>query len=317
MKARKVVAFDLDGTLFNSRSVSFDAIRVGFERFWADYGVKGPVLSWDRVKRNIGLPSYEFYADLLPEGYKENWKILHRYVSEAEQRHLAEGRGRTFHGVHATLDRLLELGFELRCLSNASKRYFDAIMDECNLRRFFSKMMWLGEDLAHSKTDILARWAREVGKENILYVGDRLGDVRSAHAAGIDVVAVSYGYGERDELGEAEAVIDQFPDLLRNLTPHARTVFRWASGIIDAHTEKNRDFLVGISGGNVSECHALAEEIEHELYLRGQKASVIDFAECLNSRKRKSGEGTIVLACGYSPGDVSSDVAVDYIVKSG
>ena len=214
----KAVAFDMDGTLFNSFSVSYDAIREGFESFWAELGEEGPIPAWDKVKRLIGLPSYEFYPAALPESHREHWRLLHRLVGDAERRRLADGKGRCFDGVHETLDALGERGYVLCCLTNASRRYLDAVLDGCDLRKHFRELCHLGEDPSRDKVDVLREWAAGFGgRDRIVYVGDRKADIEAAHAAGIRAVGVTWGYGSPGELAEAEAVIDRMPDLLRVL----------------------------------------------------------------------------------------------------
>ncbi len=214
----KAIIFDMDGTLFNSFSVSYDAIREGYELFWKEIGVDGPTPSWQEVKRLIGLPTHEFYPAALPEEHRDKWGILSRYVGRAERRRLAEGEGRTFDGVHEALAELQERGFVLGCLSNASRRYFDAVMDECNLRKYFRKLRHIGEFYNIQKSDVLREWSAEFGGSgHLLYVGDRRGDIEAAHDAGVRAVGVTWGYGVPEELAGAEAVIDsmtELPDLV-------------------------------------------------------------------------------------------------------
>jgi len=211
----RAICFDMDGTLFNSFSVSYDAIREGFEAFWREIGENGPVPQWSSVRRLIGLPSHEFYPAVLPDSHHSHWKRLHRLVGSAERRRLGAGRGRTFDGVHDTLGELKERGYTLGCLSNASKRYFDAVLDSCDLRKYFSLFRHIGEDPTATKSQVLREWSDEFGgKEGIIYVGDRGGDVEAAREAGVRVVAVTWGYGSPEELARADAVINRMADLI-------------------------------------------------------------------------------------------------------
>ena len=209
------VAFDLDGTLFDSCSVSKSAMREGFKAFWTELGEDGPVPSWDDIRQFIGLPSYGFFPALLPDSHKENWRLLHKHIGLCEKKRLQEGRGLTFDGVHETLQELLKSGYFLGCLSNASEIYFDSVLDGCRLRGYFDVLVCIGEKPAIRKTDVLAEWADGLGgTTNLLYVGDRLADVEAAHEAGLRAVGVTFGYGSREELLAADAVIDRMKDLL-------------------------------------------------------------------------------------------------------
>ncbi|MCX8034655.1 MAG: HAD hydrolase-like protein, partial [Thermodesulfovibrio sp.] len=55
----------------------------------------------------------------------------------------------------------------------------------------------------------------KIKKENALIVGDSNLDIEAGKAAGIKVVAVTYGYRERKLLKDADFIIDRFEDLIR------------------------------------------------------------------------------------------------------
>jgi len=211
----KLIGFDMDGTLFDSFSVSFDALREGFEAFWEEMGEDGPIPSWETLKNLIGLPSYEFFPSALPESHKDHWELLHKHIGNAEKQRLSEGRGKCFDGVHETLGELASRGYILACLTNASRRYFDAVLDGCELRGFFREMSYLGEDMYRSKTDVLSSWSIEYGGgETLIYIGDRRGDIEAAHGAGVRAIGVTWGYGASKELAPADRVIDRVTELL-------------------------------------------------------------------------------------------------------
>jgi phosphoglycolate phosphatase len=215
LKGIKGISFDLDGTLFDSCSVSKMAIKEGFDAFWEEIGEKGPVPSWEEIVEHIGLPSYGFFPALLPEKYKHLWRDLHGHVGRCERDRLSQGRGITFEGVHETLKQLKDKGFILGCLSNASRVYFDAVLDGCRLRDYFAKLACIGERPDLTKADILKEWADEAGgKDKLIYVGDRCGDIEAAHKTGLKAVGVSFGYGNKDELSGADVIIEKMEELI-------------------------------------------------------------------------------------------------------
>lgn len=171
------VAFDLDGTLFDSCSVSKIALSEGFKSFWEEIGEKGPVPSWDEACRHIGLPSYGFFPALLPESHKHHWKSLHRHVGQCEKMFLEKGQGLTFEGVHDTLRVLKETGYFLGCLSNASKVYFDSVLDCCELRSYFDKLVCIGESRELRKADILKNGRLNSGGKIIWYMWEIAGQM--------------------------------------------------------------------------------------------------------------------------------------------
>lgn len=208
------VAFDLDGTLFDSRSISQASLYEGLKAFWEELGEEGPSPNWETARGLIGLPSYEFFPALLPESHKRLWRLLHSHIGRCESGRLREGRGLTFDGVHETLSELRKSGYFLGCLSNASSRYFNDVLDWCDLRKYFLKLNYLGENPEVGKEDILREWSADLGgADKLVYVGDRMTDIRAARMAGVGSVAVSFGYGTYDELKGADMIIVRMSDL--------------------------------------------------------------------------------------------------------
>lgn len=211
----KGVAFDLDGTLFDSSSVSREALEEGFRIFWEEMGESGRVPSWEEAAGLIGLPSSAFYPAILPAPYRDEWRRLNGLVAEAEIVRLQAGEGRTYEGVQETLEALKARKYWLGCLSNATKPYFDAVLDYCGLRVYFAETVWLGEENRPTKMSVLSEWDNRLGGGGVLvYVGDRGADVEAGHAAGLPVVGVRYGFGTPDELDNADLTIGSLPHIL-------------------------------------------------------------------------------------------------------
>jgi dTMP kinase len=76
----------------------------------------------------------------------------------------------------------------------------EKILDHFGLAKFFNAVAGTGElDRDGGKSAQIARVLPENGRRAVL-VGDSPYDVRSAHESGIDCIAVSYGYGTKEEL---------------------------------------------------------------------------------------------------------------------
>ncbi len=286
----------MDGTIFNSFTVSYDAIREGFEKFWAEVGVEGPVPPWDEVKKLIGLPSYEFYPAVLPEEYRDRWELLHKRVGDAETRRLRDGSGRTFDGVDETLSELADRGYKLLCLTNASERYFDAVMDGCSLRGYFEEIIGLGAIYSKNKVDVLREWVIEYGgTESIIYVGDRKADIDAARAAGIGSIGVTWGYGSPEELSQADVVIDLMIHLLDCLTPMDRKVCRSVREILELKDTFEEPFIVNISNTGKLNTQDLIYRVAEELGKYGLTVKVSKKDEVQDIRMTELDPETLIL----------------------
>jgi phosphoglycolate phosphatase len=96
--------------------------------------------------------------------------------------------------------------------------FAERILEHFDLARHFDLVVGSHLDGTHvEKAEIVATALAGVAgilPENVVMVGDRMHDVHGARANGIDAIAVTYGYGTREELsaaspaGFAESVVE-------------------------------------------------------------------------------------------------------------
>lgn len=127
-----------------------------------------------------------------------------------------------FPGVVETLDELAQNRARLGVCTNKPIGLTRPLFDALDMTRFFPAILG-GDSLDVRKPDPkhLLETVRIAGGDpaRSVMVGDSAADVDAAKAAGIPVVAVTFGYSATpvDRLG-ADIVIDQFEDL-RNILP--------------------------------------------------------------------------------------------------
>jgi phosphoglycolate phosphatase len=204
-----LVIFDLDGTLLDSvpdLAAAVDAMLV--RRGSAAAGV-------ERVKVWVGNGSQVLVrralAGCLDHSGVDNAEAdeAHRYFLQA---YAGEHRlTRVYPGVKPLLDWLQQQGVLMAVATNKPERFVAPLLDEKGLDGYFR---WLvgGDTLPAQKPNPLALyWIMQragVTAQDTLFVGDSRNDVLAARAAGVKVVAVSYGYNH------GEPIAAQNPDLL-------------------------------------------------------------------------------------------------------
>ena len=114
--------------------------------------------------------------------------------------------GRTLAWLVAELKRR---GYRLAVASAKPTFYVTQIMDHFNLSRYFEVIA--GTDLNGPKVtksqvieEALERMSLSDHRDQVIMVGDREHDILGARRCGIQCVAVSYGYGSREELEKAQ-----------------------------------------------------------------------------------------------------------------
>lgn len=211
----EAVAFDMDGTLLNSGLFGVQAISAAFAELIAAGRLPGlqTAPGGDLIKAQIGKPPAEFYRDLLPPGLQHHDHLLHETVIVHERHLLLDGTGRLFDGTAEVLRELHRRGHDLLLVSNCSQEYMDTVLDVFGLRGLFVFTAAAGRSTALSKRGELHRGLRRAGSLAAVMVGDRVHDGDAARACGAWFVGCTYGYGRREELAGADALIADIREL--------------------------------------------------------------------------------------------------------
>ncbi|MEY2342301.1 phosphoglycolate phosphatase [Acidithiobacillus sp. IBUN Pt1247-S3] len=122
-------------------------------------------------------------------------------------------------GVEEALQELHAQGRKLVCITNKAGQFTEPLLERLGLCNYFDLVL-SGDSLPRKKPDPLplTHAAAHFGlsPERGLLVGDSINDTQAARAAGMPVVAVSYGYRGDMPLADlaADVVIDTLPQLL-------------------------------------------------------------------------------------------------------
>ena len=208
--------FDLDGTLTHSH----DGIIRCINHALMDAGL--PSRSDAELRPFLGPPLRESFATLLETSDPVQ---VERAMSAYRARFEAVGmfENTVCPGILDALDALASAGLHLHVVTAKPAIYARRILEHFTLAGFFEGVF--GPELAsrgYTKTSLIkdALKATGVAAPSTAMIGDRGEDVIGARTNGVYSVAVSWGYGDPDEL-EAAA-----PDCV--VHSPAELVSRWA-----------------------------------------------------------------------------------------
>jgi phosphoglycolate phosphatase len=209
------VVFDLDGTLVDSAPDLCTAANRMLER-----SGRRP-LALDEVKMMVGdgaakLVERAFAAtgEPLPDG--DALAAQHALFLEFYDGHGAIDTT-PYPGALAMLERLRAAGCRMGVCTNKPQRPTEQILDGLGLAPFFAAV--LGGDVLETRKpdgaplrEVLRRLSADPA--GAVMVGDSINDVATARAAGVPVIAVTFGYPRMPvaELG-ADLLIDSFDEL--------------------------------------------------------------------------------------------------------
>ncbi len=210
----KAVAFDLDGTLLDTLA---DITEAG-NRMLEDLG---RARVDERVVRGfIGNGIAQLTKRLLT-GQMNGEPPLALFAEGFAhfQRHYDQTltlTSKPYPRVVKSLDRLIELGLPLACVTNKPESYTLRLLDATGLLQSFTLVL-SGDSLPLKKPDPLpflhcAEQFR-VRPAELLVIGDSANDVLAARAAGCPVFCVPYGYTDRDVRDlNCDAIVEHLGD---------------------------------------------------------------------------------------------------------
>jgi phosphoglycolate phosphatase len=208
----RAILFDLDGTLVDSLT----DIAASLQHVLASLGL--PTHSLEAVRGFVGEGARHLVQSALPPGSTEADvdRALALY-KERYRTHLVVAT-RPYEGLPALLASLVRRDVALGVVTNKPHAPAEELVARLFAPRSFGVVVGDRPGRAR-KPDaapaLEAAAALGVPPERCLFVGDTAIDVRTAHAAGMTSVGVTWGLRDRDELDEARAhhVVTSVPEL--------------------------------------------------------------------------------------------------------
>jgi phosphoglycolate phosphatase len=206
-RVKKLVIFDLDGTILNTLEDLCDATNYALAQF--GFGVR----TLDEVRLFVGNGIGKLIERAVPNGTDAKTteavlKVFKEYYGEH-----CEDKTVAYEGVMEMLEELRAAGIKTAVVSNKAdfavqklcEKYFDGMFDDCVGERSGVPRK-PAPDSVYGILDKLG-----VAAEDAVYVGDSDVDIATARNAGLDEILVSWGFRGREFLLEhgAKVVVDE------------------------------------------------------------------------------------------------------------
>lgn len=205
MKHKKIIIFDFDGTIADSLHIVVKIInhlseKYGYRKMTPGREEEFRGKSFQEAVRDAGLISFR-----LP------------FIIRAGKIELAKRMDQVqpFRGMPSTLKALHDNGFQLGIITSNSQPNVREFLDRHDMLNMFD-FIYTSSMLGKKK--LLNRAMKTYGlKPNqVIYVGDETRDIEAAKQAGVECIAVSWGYNSKPILEEYQ------PHYLLD-TPHQLT----------------------------------------------------------------------------------------------
>lgn len=200
---RKLIIFDLDGTLYKTEEVSVPALKEAFSQF-------NIMVSKETILNQFGEPTDQIIENLVPEEKSDMKDQVKKAIIEKESEFIPV-KATLYDGVEKFLSTLTDHGHKLAICSNGRYDYIERVLETTSIMKYFSSIKSYTED--KSKADRIKELLLEFPVEDAMMVGDRYHDIEAAANAGVKSVGALYGYGG-EEAKKADFVIKEPEDLL-------------------------------------------------------------------------------------------------------
>ena len=201
---RKMILFDLDGTLWEASDSVSDSWNVVMEQLGLPERMSG-----DWMRRLMGLTMDGIAEAFMPNYPYERRKEVMDRLTDYENRYLAEKGGTLFPRLEEVL-KTLSVDYDLAVVSNCQGGYIEAFYEAHGVGKYFVDLECFGytnQPKAYNIRHLLERH----GNPPAIYVGDTQKDCDAAEEAGVPFVHASYGYGTIDHVVPAIAAFAELP----------------------------------------------------------------------------------------------------------
>lgn len=184
----ELMIFDLDGTLLDTSPGIFNSVRyaegkMGFE----------PIPD-ERLREFVGPPPKEMYKKIY--GVDEDTAL------QAVRYHREYGKTKAIYealiypGMEETLKILKDAGMKLAVATLKSQKIAESVLKNFGLLQYFDSVVGMDESESTTKCQIIFKAIEDTettGKA--VMIGDSQYDLDGAEEAGVDFIAVLYGFG--------------------------------------------------------------------------------------------------------------------------
>ena len=195
---KKIVVFDLDGTLVNSIYDLADCVNTAL----ADAGLCQNSLEEYYTFVGNGMENLIRLSMKEQGDNDELYKVIRRDFDALYEKHCND-KTIPYGGVEDLLQKLKTAGYTTAVLSNKAHRFVATILEKCFPSHIFDAAWGQQEGIKRKPdgeglTKLLE--SLDFKKEECVYVGDSDVDVFTAANAGVDMVGVLWGFRGKEEL---------------------------------------------------------------------------------------------------------------------
>lgn len=209
---KPTLIFDYDGTIHDTLHIYERVMRETYRWLVQAGHVKEEPLSGARIAGWLGLNAKEMWDDFQPQLAEELKEQAGRRNGEGMVSLVRAHEARWYANAKTTLDVLKQSGYHMLVLSNCKISYREAHWEEFQMERWFDRFYDCETYDFAPKTQIIQEIMPDRNTPCVV-IGDRSKDMDCARAIRAPFIGCLYGYGSREELSGADALIADISEL--------------------------------------------------------------------------------------------------------
>ena len=219
MITAKIIFFDLDGTLTDSKQGIINSIRYTLDKMKLEE-------NHINLEQFIGPPLSESFEKY----YGLDNKTARHAVAVYREYYTVKGifENRVYPGISELLKNLKENNKTLVCVTSKAAFYAEQILDHFDLSQYLARTVGSNMDLTCTHKVELIKLAishfPEHSNSDFIMIGDRADDIIGAKKNNIKSIGVLYGYGTSEEIKEQQPdyIVNSVKELEKILLPNKR-----------------------------------------------------------------------------------------------
>ncbi|WP_019119839.1 HAD family hydrolase [Brevibacillus massiliensis] len=196
MRSYQVILFDLDGTLSDPKIGITKSVQYALKKL----GIDEPDL--DKLEPFIGPPLQDSFPEWYGLDAEETDRAVRYYREYFKEKGMYENV--LFPEIPGLLQELKRSGRQLVVATSKPTPFAEEILRYFQIDGYFDLVAGSNLDGTRlAKTEVIEYALDQYSdreKRDFVMIGDRKYDVIGANKTGIDSIAVTYGYGSREEL---------------------------------------------------------------------------------------------------------------------
>ncbi len=210
---KKLIIFDVDGTIWDSEKDVF----LSFNHTLKENA--NMEITKEQFQELAGLHLGEMFEKVLPEEKKGQ---ASEYEKKYKKYYIDEGHyvdaTTLFENVKETIENFKSQGFHMAVASSKPKRILDKMVEHFGLNEFELVLGTEESNFKHKPDPEILNYIMDqlnISKEETVIVGDSKTDILAGKNAGIDTIAVTYGYDKPENLKNLNPtyIVDDFKSL--------------------------------------------------------------------------------------------------------